>query len=225
MKSDFTSLPQDVEIVSATLKVYKYSHYDGYAKATPYNLHEITEQWSESGVNWTTGWSKTGGSYASEVLSSFNYDGSSNGWFEFDVTASVKKYVSDADKNYGFMIDCPGGDDNGAPTMDQESYFYSSESGKSDQLPHIVVEYNSTATLASTKSATQTMPFSVTKRVVSLTNAQEATLRLFTLKGQLLKEVTLQQNQQLDMNSFAKGCVVLQFIGDGTSLTKTISLY
>lgn len=224
MKCDFSSL-KDVEIVSAKLKVYKYSHYDGYAKATPYNLHEITEDWSESSVNWTTGWATPGGSYATDILSSFSYDGSSNGWFDFDVTASVKKYVANPSANYGFMLDCPGGDDIGAPTMDQESYFYSSEASQTDQRPFIEVTYNNTATLASTKSATQTLPFSVTKGVVSLTDAQEATVKLFTLKGQLLKEVTLQQNQQFDLNSFAKGCVVLQFIGDGTTLTKTISLY
>lgn len=224
MKSDLSSINNDVEIVSAVLKVYKHKNFSDYSKASTYTVHEISEQWSESTVNWTAGWSATGGAFSSTAVSSFAYNGSFNGWFEFDVTTSVKKFVQNPNQNFGFMLDAPGGDDIGGASMDQESYFHSSESDKTDLRPHIVITYKNTA-IVSPDKAHQSIPFSMSNGVLHLQDGAYAKVQLFTLKGQLLQSIQLDGSiSNIDLRTIAKGCLILQLSNSKQTVSKVITI-
>lgn len=149
MKFDLSSIPSGVTIIDATLKIYKYGNYNGYTKSDVYEVYKATKEWDENGASWikstsSLNWDIYGGDYESTALSSFSYDGSYNGWFDFSVTSAIKDFIDNPSINYGLIVLVPGGVDSvyDNQTKDQESYFHSSEASDESLRPKLTVTYD-----------------------------------------------------------------------------------
>lgn len=142
-------IPQDAQIRSATLKLYKYT--EGTANAAAYRL---THDWIEgtgadednfrylpnSGVTWNSyngpdgRWTTPGGDYdqASEVAVILS---SGIGWQEWDITGMAQAWHSNPAENYGVIL------------VDKTTWnnvqFHSSEAAEVELRPQLVIEYMS----------------------------------------------------------------------------------
>jgi hypothetical protein len=92
-------IPENAQIISAELFIYVY-----HANGNPVNVHRVTADWIETGVDYGVTWNNFAGSYdpVPEIGGSFT---SASGWQTADITALVKKWVYDCDPNYGILLE------------------------------------------------------------------------------------------------------------------------
>ncbi len=136
-----SEIPNDVDINGAELAVYMYGNCAGYDKDSYYRTYKVTTDWEESQSNWSTPWSKKGGDYAATAIDTYESKGAVNNvWYTFTVTATVKEFLSNPDRNYGFIIIAEPTD---VKIGQQESYFRSSEYSTVSERPKLTITYDS----------------------------------------------------------------------------------
>lgn len=179
------------------MKVYKFGHhkksYEEYTKSATYHIYKATSSWNENDVTWES-WNNVGGDYDPTPIASFEYDGQYNGWFEFDVTNIIQDIINGTIENYGFILDAPGGDDNGGESMDQESYFYTSNYSDQSLIPKIEITTGSTFTTNqnSKKINNGMLSFnSIGKGSFQIILNSKMNLSIYSLKGQKVKSIDL----------------------------------
>jgi len=102
-------LPKNISITKATIGVYNLKSYwtslEQYLKDNDVQLHKITKSWSENNNPYLTNWNNYGNAIEPTPLGSKLWKvGTTNIWFEFDVTSVVKGYFATPSSNYGFML-------------------------------------------------------------------------------------------------------------------------
>ena len=109
LKFNLSSIPDGAVIVSATLKLY-----DSSTASINIKVYRVTEDWSESDINWNNKPSFDE-SYAYASVNS----GGSGSWFEADITELVEEWLDGTYDNYGVALRAPS-----SSTFDE---FYSKE--------------------------------------------------------------------------------------------------
>lgn len=211
MQYDLSSLDSDADILSAELRLYKHSNHVSYTFPGTFVVQSISTEWDESSVTWDQGWSTEGGDLSTEVIDTFEYDGSYNGWFTFDVTAVIKKKLVDPQSSFGFMVHVPGDPVTGLSETNQESYFYSSEAGESGKTPHISITLGGTNVLKKEESHVDEMAFTVQNRRLSINVLEASQLEIYSLNGKLLSRHELSNGMQyIELNHLAQGCFLMK---------------
>lgn len=121
IKPDISTLAHTT-IESATFKVFAVWHHSSTAK-NPVKLEEVTGDWTTSGVIWNT---------RPTTFNVGSVDIGRNQWANFDVTSSVRAWVTGARTNKGFMLH----------TVNQQDHwkkFAATETGKN--IPYLEVKY------------------------------------------------------------------------------------
>ncbi len=164
---DLSGIPADAVISNAELAVYKFGEFMLAKGKADNKIHTITAHWQESGTNWSQPWTKDGGDYVTPELDKYHYDGTENNvWQTFHVTATVKEFHANPDKNYGFMIiSDPDNDDD-----IQASYYHSSESSDTEKRPKLTITYEGTTNSAGhiSKSIKQNITIQITPNSILL---------------------------------------------------------
>ncbi len=164
---DLSAIPADAVISTAELAVYKFGEFMLAKGKADNKIHTITTHWQESGTNWSQPWATEGGDFVTPEIDKYHYDGTENNvWQTFHVTATVKEFHANPDKNYGFLIiSDPDNDDD-----IQASYYHSSESSDTEKRPKLMVTYEGTTHSAGhiSKSIKQNIKIQITPNSVLL---------------------------------------------------------
>lgn len=112
LKFDLTSIPQNAEILEATLEIYRSGSVFGdnntWDNPTTYEIRTINDSWSNAGNTDANtlfdNWDSFGSSYDSDLIASAEYTPAEKGWFSFDVVSAVKTMVESQETNHGFML-------------------------------------------------------------------------------------------------------------------------
>ncbi|MBC1339369.1 DNRLRE domain-containing protein [Listeria innocua] len=121
IKPDISTLA-NTTIESATFKVFAVWHHSSTAK-NPVKLEEVTGDWTTSGVTWNT---------RPTTFNVGSVDIGRNQWANFDVTSSIRAWVTGARANKGFMLH----------TVNQQDHwkkFTAAETG--GNIPYLEVKY------------------------------------------------------------------------------------
>jgi len=128
---DLGDIPNDVEIVSASLSLF---HHSNSSLNSQYDLFRVTSDWDELGVTFNTAPTHEAIASASMVIS----DISTRVFRSWDITSLVSGWISGAFENYGMWIE-------EAPIQGSATaQFFSSDNGPfghSSQRPKLTIEY------------------------------------------------------------------------------------
>ncbi len=180
IKFDLSSIPSNSAVSDAVFEIYKYDDQTLGSYSASYNAYVVTREWSDKEANWkkstaSTSWSSPGGDYtASAPCDKFAYNGSYNGWFDYSVKKAVQGFIDTPSENHGFIVLVPeqiGWD------LDQGSFFYSSESSKTNLRPKLTITYDGT-----TQSTGQAAK-GVRKRITIQRMAHTLVLRVPFMEG------------------------------------------
>ena len=129
VRFDIASLPADVCIIEATLRLRLVSSYDYPYRRRTITTYRITGSWSESGVTWNNrpGY---GEAYGSENVVHRDWD-----WYEFDVTDLVAAWHDGTYTNRGIML-------RGPEVSGADSSWRGFGTRESQYRPQLVVEYD-----------------------------------------------------------------------------------
>ena len=143
IKFDLSEIGSGATVLSATLRLYKYGHFEGFNEKTTYTVHTITKDWDEGNANWKNPWSAEGGDFSQTEVGSFDYDGFKTGWMEFTVTDAIQNMIGGTTDNFGFLVaDLKGDDVDPDNSQQQELYTYSKEASDQSLQPQLVVNYD-----------------------------------------------------------------------------------
>ncbi len=152
LKFDFSALPADVVITSATLSIYYYTTEAGTPEGRTYDAKRITQTaWVEAEANWNdynTGnaWAAGGGDFTETLKASTVVPAVSN-WIDFDVIGQVD-YANRLVSKVAHFIVMDSVDDDG----ENRSRFYTNNEVTQTTLrPKLVIEYYLTSTLGTTR--------------------------------------------------------------------------
>ena len=67
-------------------------------------VYPVTRSWSAGSADWTTGWSRPGGDYDSDVYGHADADVGRGGSIQFDVTVIVKEMLEHGAPAHGFLL-------------------------------------------------------------------------------------------------------------------------
>ena len=127
VRFDLSSIPAGAVISSATLNLYNHSHQADINGGTV-SVQQLSKPWvenqatwnvSSAGVNWATPGMQAGADYLTDLETIITIDTAVNVWRNFDVTAMVRRWVSGAVVNNGFVIR--------SGTSGVKPHFYSSD--------------------------------------------------------------------------------------------------
>lgn len=107
-----------------------------------YSLHlaesEWSEDWDQDEAKWE--WGKEDNIIISNSICSIDYESKKNGWFNYDMTESLKKSLNGEIDNHGFVLKCSV---NGTLQMSgNQSGFYSSEYDNVELRPKLTIVYS-----------------------------------------------------------------------------------
>jgi hypothetical protein len=124
---DIASLPPDIDITEATLRVYLVGYWDYPDTSRTIRTYRITSSWSESNVTWNNrpGY---GSAYGSRSIVSGAW-----GWYEFDVTNLVSAWYDGTYTNHGVML-------RGPETSGLDSSWRSFGTRESPYTPQLVID-------------------------------------------------------------------------------------
>lgn len=214
MQYDISSIDASADILSAVLRVYKHSNHVSYTFPAAYTVHTITEKWSQESMDWSNGWSTEGGTFDPQALDTFAYDGEFNGWFEFNVTETIKEKLHDPESSFGFLVHVPGNPSTGVSETNQESYFHSSESKELEFRPHIVVSLDGTST-AVAKLVEQKAKVKIDNKILTIDAQEFSNLEVYTFRGQLLKKYRLSQGKnRISFRDLPQCCLIFSITGN-----------
>lgn len=216
IKFNFSTLNQNTKIQKATFKMYKIGHYsnatENYSIPATYNIHKITSDWNESTATWES-WNAIGGDIDPTPSSSFDYNGTlNNDWFIFDVTKLIQNMINTPTSNFGFMIDVPGGDDEGGASMDQDSYFISSNTDNLSLAPILTIKTNPTdIDISSAKTGNPSIKLALSKsHTLQVSMSEKGIISIFSLNGKKIYSTnTLKGITEIDMVRFSNSCVIV----------------
>jgi hypothetical protein len=128
VKFDIASLPPNVDITEATLRVYLVGSWDYPDTSRTITTYRITSSWSESNVTWNNrpGY---GSAYGSRSIVSGAW-----GWYEFDVTNLVSGWYDGTYTNHGVML-------RGPEVSGLDSSWRSFGTRESPYTPQLVIEH------------------------------------------------------------------------------------
>ncbi|MFA5101749.1 MAG: DUF2341 domain-containing protein, partial [Candidatus Thermoplasmatota archaeon] len=128
VKFDLSSIPEGINVKSATLKLFYYQYIDGNPSGHLLNLYRITSTWDESNATWNTQ-----PSYSSQVTSSAIVPASTEVWMEWNVTDDVQSFIDGQYINYGWeLIDT-------VTSSNSCTYFHPKEHGS--YIPILEIKY------------------------------------------------------------------------------------
>ncbi|MBI3914903.1 MAG: DNRLRE domain-containing protein [Chloroflexi bacterium] len=173
VRFDTGSLPPNAQIQSAQLQMHSFdADYDSGTQDAL--VHRVTRAWVEGsgkyfgvdgrnlGTTWYQAapnvlWTNPGGDYDTTIIDRITLTANPNKWFSWNVTTSVKFWLSNG-QNYGLLVRPVNGD-----WLNHK--FYSRESSDASLRPRLVVTYstsgartpNPTKTAEPTRTATKTL--------------------------------------------------------------------
>jgi len=129
IKFDLSSIPKNVTIYYAYVKLYLYGRGDHNPTGRPLNMYRATSDWDEETVTYNTQ-----PSYASQPTTYTKVPPSNGVWMEWNVTSDVKNFTKGNYHNFGWLII----DENywGKPDI-PKMYFWLKEHG--EYIPHIEI--------------------------------------------------------------------------------------
>ena len=132
IRFDVSSIPTNVSVQYAYLKLYYYAWKDTNPAGRTLRLFRATSAWNENTVTWNTQPTYTAQSTSFAIVPS-----STKTWMEWDVTGDVQAFVNGSLPNYGWKItdDTPWNYANIPITR-----FYAKEFG--DFIPYLLIGYN-----------------------------------------------------------------------------------
>ena len=229
---DFSQIGSGATVNTATLRLYKHKNYNSYSKSSTYTVHTLTTDWTEGSAKWKTPWTTDGGDFNQTALDSYAYNGSYNGWIEFDITDAVQEMVAGTADNYGFIVADLNGDDGSSSSLDQESYMYSKEA--SSNQPELVVDYDVTEIITSLPGIKKVniSNFKVTgnKVMFDVPSAQTVSLSLYSVTGRLVMQkadlkLKTGQNTVTLFAPLSQGMYLFKFHNEkGTDIYKYLSM-
>ena len=112
IRFDLGTLPEkNGEIINATLALFVGAYGGGSMTGGYYALYQITRNWVDDEANWInatkdTPWTTPGGDYLSEKIVEItrSYENDNFGWMNLNVLETVKYFIANPDKNFGFLL-------------------------------------------------------------------------------------------------------------------------
>jgi hypothetical protein len=99
IKFDLSSLPTDIDIISASLNCYYLKYKDNNPSGNTFNLYRLISDWDENTVTWNTQPS------CESQPTSFVIAPSSPGvWLEWDVKSDIEDFINGNEDNFGWKI-------------------------------------------------------------------------------------------------------------------------
>ena len=151
IKFNLSSISGISNISKATLSIYRAGNVhegpDGagedfiklYDFDSKFNIHKLTKAWKESDATWQT----LSDAYETTPLATYEFKTGYKGWIEYDLTAAVKEYSKNPDKNFGFvLLNDMKPKDNYSGNL---SEFCSSEKSEVDQRPKLTITTGETS--------------------------------------------------------------------------------
>ena len=133
VKFNLSTISPGTIIKAATLKLYHWHWWDADPEGRTLDLHEITSDWNEDSVNWSTRPSFDPSIIASAIVPSVPQSPDLSGeWMEWDVTDSVQNIIDAVIQNFGWQIMDHG-------SSNPMIYFRSKENGS--DMPYLEIEY------------------------------------------------------------------------------------
>lgn len=149
-------------------------------------LREINKSWSGQTANWAN----LSKSYNAAIICSTPYKAGQMGWFTFDVTQLIEKFVVNPKTNFGAMLFSDNEVTN--TNSGSASKFYNFNHSDKTLRPKLTVTYNDNTSIHSTNKTLQT-GISVSCNVKGLTIrsviGRRVRVQIFTLKGSPLNEI------------------------------------
>ena len=99
IKFDLSSVPVNVTIYYAYVKLYLYGRGDHNPTGRPLNMYRAKSDWDEDTVTWNTQ-----PSYASQPTTYATVPPSNGVWMEWNVTSDVLNFIAGNYSNYGWKI-------------------------------------------------------------------------------------------------------------------------
>ncbi|HOW26547.1 MAG TPA: Ig-like domain-containing protein [Bacteroidales bacterium] len=140
--NNVTTIPSNAVVQSALFSIYLTG---GDNNTLTYNVHQLTQTWTEAGVTWlkydgTNNWTNAGGTYNSTAAATLT-TGKVVGYKEFSIPGIVQNWVKTPANggyaNYGIIVKQA----NEATGIDKRHQFGSSENNTLGLRPKLVVTY------------------------------------------------------------------------------------
>ncbi|MBC7237417.1 MAG: DNRLRE domain-containing protein [Chloroflexi bacterium] len=129
VRFDLVSLPDRISVVSATLRLNLVRSWDYPDTARPITVCRVISDWSEALVTW-----RTAPACAEAYGGAVEIVHSGWGWYEWDVTALVRAWLSGTYPNYGIMV-------RGPEVSGYDSSWRGFSTREGDYPPELVVSY------------------------------------------------------------------------------------
>lgn len=219
IKYDLSSVPKDKEIKSAKLGLY--CNTDNASTGSNAKVYYPKANWIQDEADWfesSTGnkWNNEGGDIGLKPVATFEVqNNAADSWFEFDLTETIKEYVSGEKENRGFIILLDDIDN---------LYIESSEAENESHRPKLTIETEGTAILNALSgdiSALNTVLLENEIRVSGMNGAQ-VSLSMYTLSGKKVASGSVGTSLAiLSTEGLAKGAYLLN-ISIGTNVTSRL---
>lgn len=140
--NNVTTIPADAVVQSAVFSIYLTG---GDNNTLTYDLHHLTQTWTEGGVTWfkydgTNNWNSAGGTYSSMAAASLT-TAKVTGYKDFSIPEIVQNWIKTPANggyaNHGILVK----QSNEATGLDKRHQFGSSENGTLGFRPKLVVTY------------------------------------------------------------------------------------
>lgn len=208
IKYDLSSVPKDQDINSAVLSLYCTE--DNASTGSNAMVYMPKADWVQSEADWFeysegNKWNKEGGDIGLKALATFEVkNDATDSWFEFDLTETIKEYVSGEKENRGFIILLDDVDN---------LYLESSEAENESQRPKLTIFTGETSVVAVSKSALNSFDYNVAGNEIRVRNIEgnDALISLYTLQGKEVSSVgVVTSSASLKTDELAKGSYVLR---------------
>jgi hypothetical protein len=133
-------VPPGVTLTSAKLWMYSYNVAQTKGSAGYYNVHPITQDWTDTECHWTlakagVNWTTPGGTFAPtpDAQAPKKAPTAVPDWYNWNVTARVQSWLAGTSTNYGWIIKC---DDENRHNQD---YLYQYDTANASFRPKLVL--------------------------------------------------------------------------------------
>jgi hypothetical protein len=127
IKFNLSTIPSNVTVLFAALRLYYYKNWDGNPSGHQVNAYRITSDWEEENVTWNTRPSSATAPSSVAIMPA-----TINNWVFWNLTSDVRLFYNSSNPNYGWRIIDVSGDNTC-------SYFFSKE--YSEYHPLLIIGY------------------------------------------------------------------------------------